>query len=615
MNFCLKNYFSSIKHCRKKLYEFCDEKEYIYKLTHEYIYKHIELIKYNKDILNEKENESYIYIKNNINVNKYVGKIINHLKVNKGNSGLIYFLPTVVDIYFFNYFQLNYKYKLLFVYNILNINNVKCFVSTHQSIEKKKTHFLNNFCKILLYNDIYSYINQVHIIYIKKKKEQEQKEKGKGKGKGNKRELQKEKDKSYNLLYQNEAKNRDCQNNNIIPFYKKNILDHLLSHVQNAKDLCIFLFIVRNINAIHSFCYGKLLDKVLKNLYLFIINGNVLINTHINNNNNNKNNHYKDTHKNGYYNNYNNIHNNYNANNNLLYNINSLKMRDIIYIFYQLIYLKNNNKYIFILIKILNIINKKFFYINKKIYNVIYTKYILDILHILYLSNTDIEQLLFLVNKNIYIQQFFIPLILTHFYLKSYSNHNNFPSLIYFNKLFKKNYPYKNNILLPVDIVPVQCIISYLQNFKKVETQNYFNTFYQMLCIKFLLKRGKTKKRKKKKHDDYNDHNDQNIKYLFNYTNGFYHPLNINYFIFYKYIINKLINHSFNLYVSKVEEKNKCLKESIHYLFVKYQDNYIYEFTKSKYFYYIYLKEVIKRKKKKKKKMDSKRKYVKMLIC
>ncbi|KNG76493.1 hypothetical protein PFMG_02660, partial [Plasmodium falciparum IGH-CR14] len=391
----------------------------------EYIYNSIELIKYNKDVLKEKENDSYIYTKNNINVNKYVGKIINHLKVNKGNSGLIYFLPTVVDIYFFNYFQLNYKYKLLFVYNILNINNVKCFVSTHQSIEKKKTHFLNNFCKILLYNDIYSYINQVHIIYIKKKKEQEQKEKGKGKG--NKRELQKEKDKSYNLLYQNEAKNRDCQNNNIIPFYKKNILDHLLSHVQNAKDLCIFLFIVRNINAIHSFLLRKIIRQV--------------------------------------------------------------------------------------------------------------------------------------------------------------------------------------------DIVPVQCIISYLQNFKKVETQNYFNTFYQMLCIKFLLKRGKTKKRKKKKHDDYNDHNDQNIKYLFNYTNGFYHPLNINYFIFYKYIINKLINHSFNLYVSKVEKKNKCLKESIHYLFVKYQDNYIYEFTKSKYFYYIYLKEVIKRKKKKKKKMDSKRKYVKMLIC
>ncbi|CAC9699129.1 conserved Plasmodium protein, unknown function [Plasmodium sp. DRC-Itaito] len=600
MNFCLKNYFSSIKHCRKKLYQFCDEKEYIYKLTHEYIYKNIELIKCNKDILNEKENESYIYIKNNINVNKYVGKIINHLKVNKGNSGLIYFLPTVVDIFFFNYFQLNYKYKLLFLYNILNINNVKYFVSAHQSIEKKKKHFLNNFCKILLYNDIYSYINQIHIIYIKKYVQEE-------KQKGNKKEQ--EKDKSYNLLYQNEAKNGYCQNNNIIPFYKKNILDHLLSYVQNAKDLCIFLFIVRNINVIHSFCYGKLLDKVLKNIYLFIINRNILIDTHINNNNYY---HHKYTHKNGYYNNYNNIHNNYNVNNNFLYNINSLKMRDIIYVFYQMIYLKKSYKYVFIFIKILNIINKIFFYINKKIYNVIYTKYILDILHMLYLSNKDIEQLLFLVNQNIYIQQFFIPLILTHFYLKSYSNHNNFPSLIYFNKLFKKNYLYKNNILLPVDIVPLQSIISHLENFKKVETQNYFNTFYQMLCIKFLLKRGKTKKIKKKKHDD----DDQNIKYLYNYTHGFYHPLNINYFIFYKYIINKLINHFFNLYVSKVEGKNKFLKQSIHYLFVKYQDNYIYEFTKSKYFYYIYLKEVIKRKKnkKKKKKMDSKQKYVNMLL-
>ncbi|SOV81448.1 conserved Plasmodium protein, unknown function [Plasmodium sp. gorilla clade G3] len=597
MNFCLKNYFSSIKHCRKKLYEFCDEKEYIYKLTHEYIYKHIELIKYNKDILNEKENESYIYIKNNINVNKYVGKIINHLKVNKGNRGLIYFLPTVVDIYFFNYFQLNYKYKLLFLYNILNINNVKCFVSTHQSIEKKKIYFLDNFCKILLYNDIYTYINQIHIIYIKKYVQEEKK---KGNIKANIKEH--EEDTSYNLLYQNEDKNGDSKNNNIIPFHKKNILDNLLSYVQNAKDLCIFLFIVRNINAIHSFCYGKLLDKVLKNLYLFIINGNILINTHIYNSNY----HNKDTHKYGYYNNYNNIHNNYNINNNLFYNINSLKMRDIIYIFYQLIYLKNSYKYIFIFIKILNIINKKFFYINKNIYNVIYTKYILHILHMLYLSNTDIEQLLFLVNQNIYIQQFFIPLILTHFYFKSFSNHNNFHSLIYFNKLLKKNYPYQNNILLPVDIVPLQSIISYLENFKKVETQNYFNTFYQMLCIKFLLKRAKTKKKQKKKQDDIDDDN-QNIKYLYNYTHGFYHPLNINYFIFYKYIISKLINHSFNLYLSKVEEKNKCLKESIHYLFVKYQDNYIYEFTKSKYFYYIYLQEAIKRKKNKKKKKKKKK--------
>ncbi|SOV18306.1 conserved Plasmodium protein, unknown function [Plasmodium sp. gorilla clade G2] len=587
MNFCLKNYFSSIKHYRKKLYQFCDEKEYIYKLTHEYIYKHIELIKYNKDILNEKENESYIYIKNNINVNKYVGKIINHLKVNKGNSGLIYFLPTIVDIYFFNYFQLNYKYKLLFLYNILNINKVKCFVSTNESsIEERKKKFLNNFCKILLYNDIYSYINQVHIIYIKKYVQEE-------KQKGNTKEQQK--DKSYNFLYQNEDKYRDYQNNNIIPFYKKNILVHLLSHIHNAKDLCIFLFIVRNINAIHSFSYGKLLDKVLKNIYLFIINGNILSDTHINNYNY----HHIDTHKIASYNHQNNnTHDYYYVDNNLVYHINSLKMRDIIYIFYQLLYLKNRDKYIFIFIKILNIINKIFFYINKTIDNIIYTKYVLDILHMLYLSNTDIEQLLFLVNQNIYIQQFFIPLILTHFYFKAFSEHNNFITLIYFNKLFKKNYLYKNNILLPIDIVPLQSIISFFKNFKKVETQNYFNTFYQMLCIKFLLKRGAEKKIQKKKHD-YDDN--QNIKYLYNYIDGFYHPLNINYYIFYKYIINKLINHSFNLYVSKVEGKNKCLKESINYLFGKYQDNYIYEFTKSKYFYYIYLKEVIKRTTKKKK--------------
>ncbi|KYN97292.1 hypothetical protein PGSY75_1352300 [Plasmodium gaboni] len=592
MNFCLKNYFSSIKHFRKKLYQFCDEKEYIYKLTHEYIYKHIELIKYNKDILNEKENETYIYIKKNINVNKYVGKIINHLKVNKGNSGLIYFLPTIVDIYFFNYFQLNYKYKLLFLYNILNINKVKCFVSTNESsIEERKKKFLNNFCKILLYNDIYSYINQVHIIYIKKYVQEE-------KQKGNTKEQQK--DKTYNLLYQNEDKYRDYQNNNIIPFYKKNILDHLLSHIHNAKDLCIFLFIVRNINAIHSFSYGKLLDKVLKNIYLFIINGNILSDTHINNYNY----HHIDTHKIVSYNDKNNnIDNYYYVDNDLLYHINSLKMRDIIYIFYQLLYLKYSDKYIFIFIKILNIINKIFFYINKTIDNVIYTKYVLDILHMLYLSNTDIEQFLFLVNQNIYIQQFFIPLILTHFYFKSFSDHNNFTTLIYFNKLFKKNYLYKNNILLPIDIVPLQSIISFFKNYKKVETQNYFNTFYQMLCIKFLLKRGGEKKIQKKK-NDYGDN--QNIKYLYNYIDGFYHPLNINYYIFYKYIINKLINHSFNLYISKVEEKNKCLKESINYLFLKYQDNYIYEFTKSKYFYYIYLKEVIKRKTKNEKKKKKK---------
>lgn len=67
MYLCFIN-FSCKKIPRKKLYKYCDEQTYINKLTHLYIYHYL-----GSNIVNTKKNIC------SENINKYVGKISNHL--------------------------------------------------------------------------------------------------------------------------------------------------------------------------------------------------------------------------------------------------------------------------------------------------------------------------------------------------------------------------------------------------------------------------------------------------------------------------------------------------------------------------------------------------------
>ncbi|CRH01569.1 conserved Plasmodium protein, unknown function [Plasmodium relictum] len=498
MNQHFIKYFCSRKIIRKKLYNFCDEQNYINNLIKIYIYNNLESKIYNK--------------KYNENINRYVGQIINHLKVNKDNSNILFSLQTILDIFFFNYFNFNNNYKILFLYNILKINNEKYFYLKERTERKKE--ILNNLCKIILKYNL-NYVYKVKYQYI-------------------------------NFFFQlNKDRNRyfpeekKYLNYSIVPLFNKTFIEDLISNAQNIKDLCIIIFITKNILSIHKFDYSRILDQVLRQFYIYIKRIS--------------------------------LYNNINSNNcvislndkNILQGNKNIKLRDIIYIIYQVIFLKNSVKNHFLFFKILDKVNYIYMHNNVKSNNFN--------LKNLYLSNKDIEQLLFLFNKSFYFKFYFIPILINQFSLRLFSQN---PSINFMYKLFKQVYK-NNNILFPIDF----CDATYLEFLRKTDSNNSLQTFFQALCIKYLLKKKVF---------------NEESKYFCIYLSKNKFPC-INYFIFFKNTINKIIFHSFNLFISKLKQKHICIKKKANTFFQKYSDNYIYDFSKSKYFYLIYIKRIIKK--------------------
>ncbi|SCM06427.1 conserved Plasmodium protein, unknown function [Plasmodium chabaudi chabaudi] len=538
MYLCFTN-FSCKKIPRKKLYKYCDEQTYISNLTYLYIYYNL-----GPKIGNTKKN-TY-----NENINKYVGKISNHLKINKHNSNLVYSLQNIWDIFIFNYFQFSYNYKLVFLYNIfytINKNENQPTSLNDKRYQKKKHENLNNISKILLTYDIL-YVFQIRNLYVKKFID-----------------INKDNKKNYLHLLENETN----QKYSLVPFHKKTFIEHLVESAKNIKDLSILISIIRNIFSIyHKFDYTKLLDNILKKFYLFFKNISII----------------GSTDQTKYLNNITHI-----DKHTQIEHTKNIKLRDIIYSFYQFINFKNEKKYQFIFLKAISIVNQnyKYIYDNPVDNNLSQTNKSLPTQEInnqtditnLFLSNKDIEQLFFLMSNNSYVKYYFAPLLVTQFYLKFFFS-KNLQSVLYTHKLFTKNY--KNiNITFPIYFFQFNTL-SYIKFLNQISLKNNFHTFYQAICIKYLLK--------KKNHENLNS---------LNKTCGTVNYPYINYIIFYKNAINKIINQSFNDYISKLEQKEKLnynnLKTIMNNSYFKYSENFIYNFSQNKFFYLIYLKQIIKK--------------------
>ncbi|ETB56420.1 hypothetical protein YYC_05566 [Plasmodium yoelii 17X] len=546
MYLCFTN-FSCKKIPRKKLYKYCDEQTYINNLTHLYIYQYL-----GSNIVNTKKN---IYKEN---INKYVGKISNHLKINKNNSNLVYSLQNIWDIFIFNYFEFSYNYKLVFLHNIFyTINKNENYPTSlnDKRYQTKKKEILNKISKILLTYDLL-YIFQIRNLYIKRFIQ-----------------INKDNKRSYHHLLEKESN----QNYSLILFHKKTFIEHLIESAKTVKDLSILISIIRNIFSIyHKFDPTGLLNNILKKFYLFFKNISIRENTtqikYLNNNNN--------THTI--------IHINKQKK---IEHTKNIKLRDIIYSFYQFINLKNEKKYQFVFLKILSIVNQnyKYIYDNSVDNNLSQTNKLLPTQEInkqtditnLFLSNKDIEQLFFLMTNNCYVKYYFAPLLVSQFYLKLFFS-KNLQSVLYIHKLFTKNY--KNiNITFPIYFFQFNTLY-YTKFLNQISLKNNFHTFYQAICIKYLLK-------KKKNYENLNSLNE---------TYGTVNYPYINYIIFYKNIINKIIEQSFNDYISKLEHKEKLnyknLKVIMNNSYFKYSENFIYIFSQNKFFYLIYLKQIIKKK-------------------
>ncbi|SBS85702.1 conserved Plasmodium protein, unknown function [Plasmodium ovale curtisi] len=563
MNLCSPKLRSCKKITRKRLYTFCDEHIYVRNLMDLYIYNYLEAkIVHKKDTYSE-------------NVNRYVGKITNHLKINRENPNIVFSLQSILDIYFFNYFEFNYNSKLIFLYNILNTkNNQTCsFSSNGKRVQKKKEEVLNNLCTILLKYDIH-YVHEIRKGYIKKFIQ-----------------LKKENKKDSSFSHEIEC----SPNCSLVPFYKKTFAEDLVNHAQNVRDVCTIIFIIRNIFCIYKFDYSRLLDSVLSKFYLYFMGTfakaeqcNSGSNVSMSSQQWRLSRQYpqpqvlpRPTLQ------------QYSPNDGgKLQGAKNIKLRDIIYAFYQLTNLKNSAKNQFIFLKLLAIVNINYKrtdirgvgnYPNTAITAITAitasqdsTANTHNYLKNVFLSNKDIEQLFFLFNKNCYIKYYFVPLILTQFYLKLFSLDS---SIIYFHKLFKRNH--KNCILLPVHLCPMTTL-TYFEFLNKADVKNFFHTFYQTVCIKYLLKKKTASEKLNYLHETYlNNH----LPY-------------VNYIVFYKNVLNKLIARSFQMYISKFERKgrnNIYAKKIMNISYFKYTKNSIYDFSKCKFFYLIYIKRTIKK--------------------
>ncbi|GAW82053.1 hypothetical protein, conserved [Plasmodium gonderi] len=549
MHLCRFKLHSCKPVARKKLHIFSDEQSYVNNLTHLYIYNQLD-----EKIINKKK-------KCDENINKYVGKIAIHLKLNKENCNIIFSLPTFLDIFFFNYFKFNLKSKLIFLSNFFNIKTQKKnhFSLKHEKFEKKKVEILTHLCKTLVNSNL-QYVHEIRQKYI------------------NKHSKLRSSNKKENNIYQNKV---NYILHTPIPVYNKTFLQDLLNQTHNLKDLCIVIYIIRNVILFHTFDYSTILDSVLRKVYLYFNEISISV-------------------KNNYEHNLTIFSPPTTSDKNKIEKTKTVKIRDLIYSFYQLTYLHKGNKIQFLFLKILIILGRNYAYIglqnqdtslngrngtNEISTPTLHNPHRTPIANNLYLSNKDIEQLFYLLSKNSYLKLHFMHPLVIQFYIKLFSLD---PSVIYFNKLIIKNNN-SNYIFCPITLFP-KCTLSYLEFLKKEDVKNYFHIFYQTICIKYLLKRKITFQ---EKFNNFHDFVCRNMS----------HKIYVNHSVFYKNIINKIINRSFNLYITKVkrrrgrEEKrhsnNKWIKQIMNTLYNKFSENYIYDFTKCKFFYLIYIRRIM----------------------
>ncbi|KJP85412.1 hypothetical protein AK88_04951 [Plasmodium fragile] len=473
---------------RKKLHIFCDEQSYADNLSRLYIYNQL-------DAKNTNEKNAY-----RENVNKFVGKVSAHLKINRGNSNIIFSVPTFLDIFFFNYFKFNHKSKLVF---------------------------------------LYSYVNKLYELNERGKKDI--------------------------TIHQQKV---NCHSRAIIPLTNRTtfILD-ILNQIHNLKDLSILICIIRKASSFHTFDCSKILDALLRKIYSHVINFSVAVKPNCANVR-----HFPSLTL---------------IDKNKIEQIETVKIRDLLYTFYQLVYLQPGQKIQFIFLKILAILGKNYAHLAKNY------AYLGRDDHAawgeatdetnasnLLLSNKDIEQLLFLLSKNTHLNGHFMHPLVMHFYVKLFALD---PAVTYSIKLIKQNSK-TSYAFCPISTFP-QSTSSYLKFIKKTDVKNFFHTFYQALCIKYLLKRK--------------------INFCENLSSCDHSPYScmthspcLTHFVLYQNIVNKIIARSFYLYQAKINPKGKYTHKWVYTTAnsarQKYEKNYIYDFTNCKFFYLIYIRAIIR---------------------
>ncbi|ANQ10053.1 Uncharacterized protein PCOAH_00040640 [Plasmodium coatneyi] len=525
---------------RKKLHIFCDEQSYADNLTRLYIYNQL-------DGKNTNEKNAY-----RENVNKYVGKVSAHLKINKGNGNILFSVPTFLDIFFFNYFKLNHKAKLVFLYSVLNIKTEEKaqFRLKKEQNEKKKKKILTHLCEILVNSDT-NYVQEIRLKYINKFYQSNDREK---------RHLT------------NQQQKVNCNPHAIIPLSnRKTFIQDILNQTQNLKDLSILICIIRKASSFHTFDCSKILDALLRKLYSHINNFSVAVQPNcarsvrhcasLTLTDQNK-----------------------------IEQTKTVKIRDLLYSFYQLVYLQRGPKIQIIFLRILAILGKNYAYLGKdgqgawgKAANEFHanpTTSTHSPVQNLFLCNKDIEQLFFLLSKNAHLNGHFIHPLVMHFYVKLFGLN---PAVTYFSKLIKQNGE-ASCAFCPISMFP-KSSPSYLNFLKKTDVKNYFHTFYQALCIKYLLKR-------KIKFPDHLSSFDHIA------CSGVTHAPHLSHVLLYQNIINKIITKSFYLYQAKVNPKGKYTHKWLHTTTnsarQKYGNNYIYHFTNCKFFHLTYVRAIIR---------------------
>ncbi|GAB67547.1 hypothetical protein PCYB_121150 [Plasmodium cynomolgi strain B] len=521
---------------RKKLHIFCDEQSYAENLIRLYIYNQL-------DGKNTNEKNAY-----RENINKYVGKVTAHLKINRGNGNIIFSVPTFLDIFFFNYFKFNHKSKLVFLYSVFNIKtqDKAQFCLKQEQNEKKKN-----------FNTL-----EIRLKYVNKFYQSNDREK---------RDLT------------NQQQKVNCPPHAIIPLSnRRTFIQDILNQTQNLKDLSILICIIRKASSFHTFDYSKILDALLRKLYSHISNFSVAVIP--------------------------------NCTRSLRHcapltlidkskieQTKTVKIRDLLYSFYQFVYLQRGQKIHFIFLKILAILGKNYAHLGRggqsawgeaaKEENANEgTTHHPATIHPpvtthspacnLFLSNKDIEQLFFLLSKNAPLNGHFMHPLVMRFYVKLFALG---PTVTYFSKLIKQNSE-ASYAFCPISMFP-KSSPSYLNFLKKTDVKNYFHTFYQTLCIKYLLKRR--------------------INFCENMgtfdhsaCSGITHSPRLSHFVLYRNIVNKIIARSFYLYQAKVNPKGKYNHKWMHTTTnrarQKYEKNYIYDFTKCKFFYLTYIRAIIR---------------------
>ncbi|CAA9989812.1 conserved Plasmodium protein, unknown function [Plasmodium knowlesi strain H] len=554
---------------RKKLHIFCDEQSYADNLTRLYIYN---------ELNGKNRNEKGAYREN---INKYVGKVSAHLNINKGNGNIIFSVPTFLDIFFFNYFKFNHKAKLVFLYSVLNIKTQeKALLHLKQEQnEKKKKKILTHLCEILLNFDT-NYVQEIRLKYINKFYQSNDRE---------------------NKGLTNQQQKVNYHHHAIIPLSnRKTFIQHIVNQTQNLKDLSILICIIRKASSFHTFECSKILDALLRKVYSHINNFSVTLKPN-----------YACSLRNSEFLSL--------IDKSKIEQTKTVKIRDLLYSFYQLVYLQPGQKIQFIFLKILAILGNNCAQLGKDDQGVwgeaanetnaneantnpantnpantnrananpananpanTNPATTHSPAHNLFLSNKDIEQLFFLLTKNLHLNGYFMHPLVMLFYVKLFGLT---PTITYFKKLIKKN-DRASCSFCPISMFP-ESSQTYLNFLKKTDVQNYFHTFYQTVCIKYLLKR----KINFCEHVNNFDHS---------VCTGMIHSPRLSHFVFYQRIVNKIIARSFYLYQAKINPKGKYAHKWIHTITSsarqKYINNYIYDFTNCKFFYLIYIRAIIR---------------------